>query len=332
LTLSPNARENENVEMRAEFEDEHLEIETGRRRPNLKILAIVLAAILPVGYTLAANIGISSNGSTEFGQGVQVTSACDPDISLKPTATFRNEVSVQDNYVSKIDLAGISQRCQGKLFIVRAYGETGTPLWLGPVRFPVIKFAMNGSSWKNYDAGCNQIDPYSNSQNGEDSYIRLKMDDCPLWYSTGFGPDGRPLHSSEVYRFTVESRENTMVRVDINSTYGNGQNIGWTHQSEEGYAATYLSGGSNVPIFFDKALQPYFEVYIKLSSSDFSNNSVGPGLVTLTTSPTIRCSYVDKTPMNSPIASGPFMGRGSPGIDAVRFGCYTTGDGTVTAS
>lgn len=307
---------------------------TSQKRFRFKRLLSIATgiAVVALGSTYAANISIGTGGSTEFGQGVQLTSACDSSISLKPTSAFMNDVSVQDNYVTKIDMTGISQNCQGKLFIVRAFADSGTALTLGPVRYPVLKFAMNGSSWKNYDAGCNQIDPSSNSQNGESSYIRLKMDTCPLYYLQSFGSAGRPLHSSEVYRFTVETRENTMVRIDINSTYGNGQNIGWAIDNEEGYEPSMLSGGSNVPVFFDLTFQNYFEVYIKLSSSDFSNNSVGPGLVTLTTSPTIRCSYVDKTPMNSPIASGPFMGRGSPGIDAVRFGCYATGDGTVTAS
>jgi hypothetical protein len=122
-----------------------------------------------------------------------------------------------------------------------------------------------------------------------------------------------------------------MVQVDLTSTYPNG-NIGWTLDTEEGFAATWLGGGYNVPIFFDTAFQNYFELYIKISNADFSNNSVGPNLVSLTLSPEVSCAYLDKTPANSPINSGPFLGRFSPNIDAVRFGCTATGDGSISAS
>lgn len=300
---------------------------------GIKKLVVVssIVAFLFAGSTYAANISIGSSSGNEFGQGVQITGACDPSIALKPTATFMNDVPVQDNYVTQIDLTGISQQCQGKLFIIRAYAETGTPLQLGPVNFPVIKFAMDGSSWKNYDAGCNQIDPYSNSQNGENSYIRLKMTDCPRWYDSSSGPMGRPLHSADTHRFTIETRENTMVRVDLTSSFPNG-NIGWTLQNEEGFLSTWLGGGYNVPIFFDTSFNNYFEFYIKISNSDFINSSIGPNLVSLSTSSSISCSYIDKTPGNSPISSGPFQGRNSPDIDAVRFGCTAAGDGSVTAS
>lgn len=290
-----------------------------------------ITALLVLGSTYAANISIGNSGATEFGQGVQVTSSCDPNISLKPTAKFMNDVAVQDNYVTQIDLNGISQQCQGKLFILRAYAETGTPLSLGPVNYPVVKFAMDGNNWKNYDAGCNQIDPSSNSMNGESSFIRLKMDDCPRWYDPSSGPMGRPLHSSDTYRFTIETRENSMVRVDLASSFPNG-NIGWTLQNEEGFLSTWLGGGNNVPIFFDTAFNDYFEFYIKISNSDFTNGSIGPNIVSLTTSSSIRCSYLDKTPGNSPINSGPFQGQLSPNIDAVRFGCKASGDGSISAS
>lgn len=302
-------------------------------RFDIKKFAVAASAValILMGSTYAANISIGSTDGQEFGQGVQVTSSCDSDIALKPTATFMNDVSVQDDYVTQIDLTGISQQCQGKLFILRAYAETGTSLSLGPVNFPVVKFAMDGNTWKNFDAGCNQIDPSSNSQDGNNSFIRLKMDDCPRWYDSNSGPGGRPLHSSDTYRFTVETRENTMVRVDLTSSYPNG-NIGWTLLNEEGFLSTWLGGGYNVPIFFDTAYENYFELYIKISSSDFSNSAVGPSLVSLSTSSAINCSYLDKTPRNSPINSGPFLGRFSPDIDAVRFGCTATGDGSISAS
>jgi hypothetical protein len=327
------------MEMRGWEDEGDLELSTfEEERSSRGLLSKVIAlasvtALVFGGYTLAANIGLGTGSALEFGQGVQVTSACDSNISLKPVATYLNDVPSPDHYVTGLDLSGISQKCQGKLFVIKAYGETGTFLPLGPVRFPVIKIQMNGSSWRNFDAGCNMLDSQnSSSQAGESNFFRITMDYCARWWTPSPGFYGVPLHSADTYRFTLETMENSMVRIDLTSNYGNGDNLGWALAAPEGTEVSMNTGGNTVPLFFDKKFENRFLVFIGISSADLANNSVGPSLVSLTTSPTVSCAYSGKSAANSPIPSGLYQGMNSPNRDSVRFECTTTGDGTVTAS
>ena len=108
-----------------------------KKNNNLKSLAGLasVAAIAVLGSTLAANISLGSASGIEFGQGVQVTSACDEDgITVVPTTRFVNAANAGTFYLSTIALSGInfsSSACQGKLFTLNAYNNSdATPLQL----------------------------------------------------------------------------------------------------------------------------------------------------------------------------------------------------------
>ena len=90
-----------------------------------------IAALLIAGFfiqsTLASNISISSGGQTEFGQGVQLTTACSGGnaLTVTPVLTFENGASANFK-VSAIKVEGIPDSCQGVDFTLKGYGETSS--------------------------------------------------------------------------------------------------------------------------------------------------------------------------------------------------------------
>ena len=106
------------------------------KKSNLKSLAglATVAAVAVLGSTLAANISLGSGSAIEFGQGVQVTSACDSSITLSPQVSFTNTSGGGTFYLSTVSFSGIdaqANKCQGKTFQLNAYGDTAaTPLQL----------------------------------------------------------------------------------------------------------------------------------------------------------------------------------------------------------
>jgi hypothetical protein len=106
------------------------------KKSKLKALAglSVVAAIAVIGSTLAANISLGSASSLEFGQGVQITSACDNAITLTPKAAFANGSS-PSFLLASIGFSGVdaasTTTCQGKTLSLNAYGDTSsTPIQL----------------------------------------------------------------------------------------------------------------------------------------------------------------------------------------------------------
>jgi hypothetical protein len=108
-----------------------------KKNNNLKSLAGLasVAAIAVLGSTLAANISLGSASGIEFGQGVQVTSACDSSITVTPTTQFINAAGAGTFYLSTIALSGVdltdTTKCEGKTFTLNAYNDSdATPLQL----------------------------------------------------------------------------------------------------------------------------------------------------------------------------------------------------------
>lgn len=101
---------------------------------NLKVMTALasVAAVAVLGSTLAANITLNNNASLEFGQGVQLTAACDDSgITIAPGASFVNSSSsfmFKTIALSGIDFAS-STNCLNKTFSLSAYDSTtATPL------------------------------------------------------------------------------------------------------------------------------------------------------------------------------------------------------------
>ena len=128
---------------------------TARRNPapkksNIKALAglATIAAVAVLGSTLAANISLGTGSTLEFGQGVQVTSACDDVITLTPKAVFINGAS-PSFILSTIGFTGVdaasTTTCQGKTLTLNAYGDTGsTPVQLATAGSSALTTATIG--------------------------------------------------------------------------------------------------------------------------------------------------------------------------------------------
>ena len=120
------------------------------KKSNLKSLAglATVAAVAVLGSTLAANISLGSGSALEFGQGVQVTAACDSSITISPKVTFVNgsnpafmlstiSFSDVDTRTASSTLTSGGTGCSGKTLQLNAYGDTSaTP----------IQIATSGSS------------------------------------------------------------------------------------------------------------------------------------------------------------------------------------------
>jgi hypothetical protein len=120
------------------------------KKNNLRALVglAAIAGVAVLGSTLAANISLNDGAPVEFGQGVQVTSACDNTITLTPTAVFVNG-STPSFMLSTISFSGVdassATTCQGKTLSLSAYGESSsTPLQLATSNSTALTTATIG--------------------------------------------------------------------------------------------------------------------------------------------------------------------------------------------
>jgi hypothetical protein len=124
------------------FENAPAPRKSAPKKSNMKSLAglATVAAVAVLGSTLAANISLGSGAALEFGQGVQVTAACDNAITLSPKVTFVNgsnpvfmlstvSFSDVDTRTASSTLTSGGTGCAGKTLQLNAYGDTSaTPL------------------------------------------------------------------------------------------------------------------------------------------------------------------------------------------------------------
>jgi hypothetical protein len=88
----------------------------------------VITGALAIGSTLAANINLNSGAPIEFGQGFVTTTACDDQITITPFSTFINQAGAGSHKLTSVKISGIdssSNKCSGKTFTIKAYGDTG---------------------------------------------------------------------------------------------------------------------------------------------------------------------------------------------------------------
>lgn len=127
------------------------------KKSNLKSLAglATVAAVAVLGSTLAANISLGTGSTLEFGQGVQVTAACDSSITLSPKVTFKNTSGGGTFYFSTVSFSSVDARainsaayntnestgCATRTFTLNAYGDSSAT----PVNFATVSSALQ--SW-----------------------------------------------------------------------------------------------------------------------------------------------------------------------------------------
>jgi hypothetical protein len=115
---------------------EILSFEKGAQAPRKKkslglILGVALVAgVTTLGSTLAASVTVSS-GAITFGQGVAQATACDSAITLTPGAEFTNASGAGSFLLKTIKVSDLDgTACNGKTFIIKAWGDTGGVLTL----------------------------------------------------------------------------------------------------------------------------------------------------------------------------------------------------------
>jgi hypothetical protein len=171
------------------------------KKNNLRSLTglATVAAIAVLGSTLAANISLGSAAGIEFGQGVQVTAACDDSITVTPTVSFVNAAGGGTFYLSTIALTDIdltdADECVGKVFTLNAYDDSSaTPLQLATstVDSSAISVATFANSTGSTFVGTEGISVTGTGQTTESGTVTL-----------GFGEPSST--SGAVYKITLQS-------------------------------------------------------------------------------------------------------------------------------
>jgi hypothetical protein len=207
-----------------------LEVENPKsERSSTRLLLIVsaLAAALFFGGTYAANININSGTATEFGQGVLSTVVCGGDpitVKVTPVLAFKNSSGSGNYEISQIKVGDIPTRCNGNVFTLKAWGETGSEL-------PLYR-KKNSISEKYYSVDVLASGGVYSLVTGLDSAI----DPNDISYTTNeftvnlYNSTGTPIEaatsSSNVYRITMESSNKAIdtVRLAMFGGVGGGAN------------------------------------------------------------------------------------------------------------
>lgn len=108
-----------------------------------------MTVLAVISSTLAANISINGNSSSEFGQGILATSTCDSYLVIKPKAVVDGNRFVLES----IELSDISTRTHDNTFTLQVYGETSS---VGLLAQPaVIQVGGDGKTFTKTSSGDN---------------------------------------------------------------------------------------------------------------------------------------------------------------------------------
>jgi len=214
-----------------------LNLDSGGKERSRKPLKVILgigglAAVVALASTLAANININS-GPVEFGQGVAQTTACDSDgITVTPYSTFVNAADAGTHMFTSLTVGGIDSRpdkCEGKVFLIKAYGDGNSPLdlfkwetnaydpdtnpdreWQETERFNYIEIWKDTNEFVWISDGSDDDDVSSDVSDITDTSFTLDLT------SLAYDIRRTPLASAEsVKRITIETKQGEEVVPDI---------------------------------------------------------------------------------------------------------------------
>ena len=129
-----SSRRNKNLDNSFYHDDPDYLVESKPKK--LSPMTLVIVAIVGTFFiqnTLAANISLNSGGRVEFGQGIQMTTACSgtTQIMVTPNETFTNAAGAGSFKFSSITISNVPSSCHGSDFTINAYDNSGnTPLAL----------------------------------------------------------------------------------------------------------------------------------------------------------------------------------------------------------
>lgn len=187
-------------------DDESEEVAAQKSKSKLTFKLVLLAIASFIGYstlgtTFAANVQLGS-GVVEFGQGVRLTTACSPTLTLTPYATFANASGANGTYrLTTFDITGLSTNCYGKDLIIRAYDSiTANALVLyqtgGSTNYDAVRVYNNNGTFTLADSGLTQSEITAITGG-----FRVT-----LFNSASPAATAQAVATS-VYRFTVETAE-----------------------------------------------------------------------------------------------------------------------------
>ena len=139
----------------ARYHDDPIE-EVEQAAPRNKFFLVALAIFaISFGSTYAANISINTDRSSEFGQGIQVTSGCDTNIYVDATARFTNSSNAGNSAfgVETITISDIAASCIGKSFKLNLFDSVtsaslnSSPITISYAASPTNGQTFNGSTW-----------------------------------------------------------------------------------------------------------------------------------------------------------------------------------------
>ena len=213
----------------AYYWDDAPEDEIKRKWSSSKLILIVsaLAGALFFGGTYAANISINAGTATEFGQGVLSTVVCGGDpitVKVTPVLAFKNASGAGNYEISQIKVGDVPIRCDGNVFTLKAWGETGRELPLYQKKNSVsekyysVDVLASGGVFSLVTGLDSAIDPNDISYTTNEFTVNL-------YNSTGT-PIEAATSSTNVYRITMESSSKPIdtVRLAMFGGVGGGAN------------------------------------------------------------------------------------------------------------
>jgi hypothetical protein len=144
------------------FENAPAPRKSAPKKSNLKSLAglATVAAVAVLGSTLAANISLGSGSSLEFGQGVQVTAACDNAITLSPRVSFVNSTNNPQFYMSTVSFSDVDGRAINQTQTINGgTGCSGRTLQLNAYATPIAFASASGAGISVATIGINGSTP-----------------------------------------------------------------------------------------------------------------------------------------------------------------------------
>jgi hypothetical protein len=315
-----------------DYDDDDFEAAGEVDRPKTRRYVIFLSAfvIAGIGSTYAGNISIGNSGPLEFGQGIQVTSACDSSIDVKPLSTFKNDTQTPGVIFSGVRISDVDAACKEKLFVLKAYSETGAALRIDINESNQnYKFKFGNSGWSSLTTGCLsfQNQTYNSpTSNSVDASISGCLD-FPFW-KDNFS------FANKIYRLTLESRENTVKQFTINYAKGDGRTFGWVYDTgDQGGTNGHNSSTNSHTMRPDTVKTKYLSVYVQLTNPEFNSPSTVASMFTISNSGGASCRFAGVaeigTPTRSPgITSGFYWNS----IKGAEFVCLLESDGSVTIS
>jgi hypothetical protein len=173
------------------------------RRGFALLCTSVIAVVVFLNSTFAANVSINSGRNVEFGQGIGAITSCDSSLSITPYSGFSNVQGIGGTFnFIRVKISGIdSNSCNGDSFVIKAWNSSSQvplPLFESYTVAIVNVIYYLDTSTSSYKSGFS-LPVYQGTLNISDSSTSLNSASVTL----DFGSSSSVANS--IYKFTLES-------------------------------------------------------------------------------------------------------------------------------